>query len=286
MTCFNGEAYLKKALETILIQTFKNWELIFVDNNSNDNSKKIILEINDQRIKYYKLNITENLGTVRKFAFSKCNGEYITFLDVDDYWHENKISKQLEVFENNKDIDIVYTNYWQFKENQFRKVEKKLYSGNCQKQIIESYIRGKPLTAWLTLMIKKECVDSLNYSFDENLHICSDFDLIIRLSKICYFGYEESYLSYYRLHEMNESKNSSKEISELAYIIEKYNKDENIFKILQKNNFSDKVLLKHFIINRILNKKDQSNISFRNIIYKIFFLVIKFSPKFFIKLLK
>ena len=136
MTCFNGEAYLKKALETILIQTFKNWELIFVDNNSNDNSKKIILEINDQRIKYYKLNITENLGTVRKFAFSKCNGEYITFLDVDDYWHENKISKQLEVFENNKDIDIVYTNYWQFKENQFRKVEKNFIQGIVRNKLL------------------------------------------------------------------------------------------------------------------------------------------------------
>ena len=118
------------------MQTYKNWELIFVDNNSNDNSKKIILEINDQRIKYYKLDITENLGTVRKFAFSKCNGEYITFLDVDDYWDENKISKQLEVFENNKNIDIVYSNYWQFKENQFNKVEKNFIQGLVRSKLL------------------------------------------------------------------------------------------------------------------------------------------------------
>ena len=95
-------------------------------------------------------------------------------------------------------------------------------------------------------MIKKECIDNLNYSFDENLHICSDFDLIIRLSKICYFGFDESFLSYYRLHEMNESKNSFKEISELAYIIEKFNKDEKLLKIFQKIIFQIKILLKTF----------------------------------------
>ena len=76
-------------------------------------------------------------------------------------------------------------------------------------------------------MIRKECIDNLDYSFDENLHICSDFDLIIRLSKNCCFGFDEGFLSYYRLHDMNESKNSFKEISELIYIIEKFNKDEN-----------------------------------------------------------
>ena len=135
-------------------------------------------------------------------------------------------------------------------------------------------------------MIKKQCIDNLNYSFDENLHICSDFDLIIRLSKNCYFGFHEGFLSYYRLHEMNESKNSFKEISELAYIIQKFNDDEKLLKIFQKNNFSDKILLKNFINNKILNKKSQSDINFINTIYKILYLVIKFSPKFLIKFLK
>ena len=287
MTCFNGEMYLKKALETILSQTYNNWELIFVDNNSNDNSKKIISDINDKRIKYYKLDTTVNLGTVRKFAYSKCNGEFITFLDVDDYWDQNKIIKQLEIFQSNKNIDIVYSNYWQFSNSQFNKVEKKLFSGFCQKEIIESYINGKPLTAWLTLMIRKECIDNLDYSFDENLHICSDFDLIIRLSKNCCFGFDEGFLSYYRLHDMNESKNSFKEISELIYIIEKFNKDEKLSKLFKINNFSDKILLKYLFFNKISDKNNSTEkIHFSNIIYKFLNVIIKFLPKFFLKIFK
>ena len=141
MTCFNGEAYLEKALETVFMQTYKNWELIFIDNNSNDNSKKIIFDINDKRIKYYKLDFTENLGTVRKFAFSKCNGEYITFLDVDDYWDKDKISKQLTVFDHNKNIDIVYSNYWQIKKNQFNKVEKNFFQGLARSKLLRAILK-------------------------------------------------------------------------------------------------------------------------------------------------
>ena len=110
MTCLNGEAYLKKALESIFVQTYKNWELIFVDNNSSDNSKQIIFDIKDDRIKYFKLDSTVNLGTIRKFAFSKCSGDFITFLDVDDYWDEKKLDKQLAKFNNNEKVDVVYSN--------------------------------------------------------------------------------------------------------------------------------------------------------------------------------
>ena len=286
MTCLNGEVFLKKALETILIQTYQNWELIFVDNNSNDSSKDIILNIKDDRIKYFKLNATVNLGTARKFAFSKCSGDFITFLDVDDYWDKEKLSMQLAKFNKNNNIDIVYSNYIKLSANKNEKIKKKLFSGYCQKYIIESYIEGKPLTAWLTLMIKKKCIDKLDYSFDEKLHICSDFDLIVRLSSSCYFDYNEEFLSYYRIHSMNESKDTSQEISELAYIIKKFYKDKKILNILKKKNFLNKILLKNFINNRISNKNANGDINFSNLIYKILYLFIKISPNFLIKLLK
>ncbi len=286
MTCFNGDKYLKESIASIISQTYKEWEVIFVDNNSTDQSKDIILSYNDNRIKYFKLTKTLNLGSVRNFAFSKCVGKYITFLDVDDYWDEQKLSKQLIKFNTNNKIDIVYGNYVKFSTNKHEKIKKKLFSGYCQQKIIESYIKGKPLTAWLTLMIKKKNIDNLVYPFDENLHICSDFDLIIRLSNNCYFDYNEEFLSYYRSHSTNESKDTTKEISELAYIIKKFAQDKKIFNFLKKNNFLDKILLKNYINNKILYKKANNDLNLSSIAYKILYLFVKFSPHILIKLLK
>ena len=74
MTCFNGEKYLKEAIKSIISQSYKNWELIFVDNNSTDQSHNIIYSFKDRRIKYYYLKETVNLGTVRNIALGKCSG--------------------------------------------------------------------------------------------------------------------------------------------------------------------------------------------------------------------
>jgi hypothetical protein len=118
------------------------------------------------------------------------------------------------------------------------------------------------------------------------LHICSDFDLIIRLSNNCYFDYNEEFLSYYRSHSTNESKDTTKEISELAYIIKKFAQDKKIFNFLKKNNFSDKTLLKNYINNKISNKNANNDLNFNSIAFKILYLFVKFSPHILIKLLK
>ena len=94
MTCHNGEAFLNEAIRSIKNQTYSNWELIFFDNFSKDRSEEIIKTFNDKRIKYFKTDVLENLGTVRKLAYSKCKGSFICFLDVDDYWSEFKLEKQ------------------------------------------------------------------------------------------------------------------------------------------------------------------------------------------------
>ena len=156
MTCHNGEKYLNDAILSVFKQTYNNWELIFIDNNSTDNSKNIICSYNDKRIKYFKLENTLNLGSVRNYAFTKCLGDFISFLDVDDLWLNKKLELQVKKFNSNESIDILYSNYFELHNNQNIKIKKSLFKGYCQRNIILSYINGKPLTAWLTLMIKKK----------------------------------------------------------------------------------------------------------------------------------
>ena len=91
---------------------FSPKELIFWDYASTDNSKKVIEEFKDTRIKYYKSEKYLKLYNARNLAIQKANGKFITFLDTDDWWDENKLQKQVSLFSNNKDIGFTYTNFF------------------------------------------------------------------------------------------------------------------------------------------------------------------------------
>lgn len=277
MTCHNGELYLRNAIDSLLQQTYSEWELIFYDNYSNDRSLDIIKNYKDKRIKYFKSYNLVKLGTIRKLAIEKCKGLFISFLDVDDYWSADKIEKQIDKFKSNENIDIVYSNYNIIENNQIKKIKKKLFKGKCQKEIILSYINKLPLTAWLTLMIKRNKINQLDYSFDTNLHICSDFDLIIRLSDFCNFDFVEDYLCFYRVHNNNESKQNKKEVEELNYILLKYRNNKNLFRVFNKQNFADRIVIKNFLYKKIANQPSDS-IAVCSGIYKIVYFIIKILP--------
>ena len=95
MNCFNGEKYLKEAIDSVLNQTYSNWEIILWDNQSTDNSEGIVKSFNDNRIKYFYSEEFTILGEARNRALSKAQGEFIAILDCDDLWYPTKLEKQL-----------------------------------------------------------------------------------------------------------------------------------------------------------------------------------------------
>ena len=111
MNCFNGEKYLSDSINSVLKQSYQNWELIFWDNKSTDSSEKIFRSIKDKRCKYFCAKEHTSLYEARNLAIEKTNGAYIGFLDVDDYWLPNKIEKQIDLI-NQKNTGVVYSNIW------------------------------------------------------------------------------------------------------------------------------------------------------------------------------
>ena len=91
MNCFNGDSYLKEAVNSVIKQSYKNWELIFWNNKSTDKSLEIISKFKDKRIKIFNSLIFTNLGEARRNAFKNATGDYLAFLDVDDIWYEKKL---------------------------------------------------------------------------------------------------------------------------------------------------------------------------------------------------
>ena len=129
INCFNGEMYLREALNSVIAQTYKNWEIIFWDNQSTDQSAGIFKSYNDIRLKYYYASSYTSLYQARNYAIKKCNGEFIAFLDSDDWWTSEKLETQMNLFED-KEVGLVYSNYYIYNEETQRKKlvsKKKLY---------------------------------------------------------------------------------------------------------------------------------------------------------------
>ena len=98
MNCFNGEKYLREAIDSVLAQTYQNWELIFWDNQSTDLSAAIVKKYRDKRIRYFYAPQHTKLYKARNEAYKRCKGELISLLDTDDHWKKTKLSIQVELF--------------------------------------------------------------------------------------------------------------------------------------------------------------------------------------------
>ena len=130
MNCYNGEKFLEKSLKSIINQTYKKWELIFWDNNSNDNSKRVFKKFTDKRFKYYNSKKVLNLYHARNSAIKHAKGKYICFLDVDDLWVKKKLESQIKFFSKNSDYKILYSNFYVKDENK-RKIYVKFKIITC-----------------------------------------------------------------------------------------------------------------------------------------------------------
>ena len=110
MPSYNTGPFITESIDSVLAQTFTNWELIIVDDCSNDNTNKILATFHDERIKYLKNKRNCGAAISRNRALREAKGKWIAFLDSDDLWYPEKLEKQLSFMEAN-DYAFSYTNY-------------------------------------------------------------------------------------------------------------------------------------------------------------------------------
>ncbi len=286
MNCYNGAKYLNEAIESVIHQTYKNWELIFYDNCSTDESAKIIKKYVNKKIKYFKSKKKINLGLARHKAFEKCKGSYIAFLDCDDLWFKEKLSSQLELFKD-KEVGIVISNSIIFN----KKRAKRLYfkrppEGKVFYDLIKNYYISLD-----TVILRKDSLKKLDKYFQSKFNIIHDLDLLTRLSFFTKLAYYPKALSKWRVHNLSDSYNKDKKINKEKKVfineISKKFKNDKKFKIAKKkflNELEYNKLLnllisgkKKFLLNKLLNL--QTN--FKKLIL-IFFLIFPYGS-FFLK---
>lgn len=100
---YNAQDTIAETIESVLAQTYENWEMILVDDCSTDDSGKIILDYadKDSRIRYFKQETNQGVANARNTAIGKVKGRYLAFLDSDDLWYRDKLEKQLQFMKEN-----------------------------------------------------------------------------------------------------------------------------------------------------------------------------------------
>lgn len=140
---YNSERFIGECIQSVIDQTYINWEMLIVDDASQDNSKELIslFSQNDKRIKTFFLEANIGAAAARNFAIRKTKGKYIAFLDSDDLWDPQKLEKQI-LFMHKNNIAFSYTTYESISEdgsrciNFIKALNKITYSGYLKNTII------------------------------------------------------------------------------------------------------------------------------------------------------
>ncbi len=204
---YNRALILEETIQSVLRQTYKELELIIIDDGSTDNTRQLIERLTDKRIIYlYQEN--RGLPTARNKGIENAKGKYIAFLDSDDIWLPTKIEKQLGVFKKSKfNPGVVYCGVEYIDENGKEIREKKLpaYRGNIFLYLLGAR-RNVVLGAGSTILVRRECFKECGL-LDESLPYRVDLELLIRISQKFSFDYVSEPLVKIRIHNKRISFN-------------------------------------------------------------------------------
>jgi glycosyltransferase involved in cell wall biosynthesis len=178
INCYNGAEYLRQAVDSVISQTFTNWELIFWDNQSTDGSAEIIQAYHDTRIKYFLSKSHTNLGEARKNAVDQCVGEFISFLDCDDYWMNDKLEIQYNALRESKAL-LCYGGVRILDSNE--KFVTNILPKHNSGYIFNDLLRDFDINM-TTPMIRKRSLITHELNFDTNIFASEEVNLFLKLA--------------------------------------------------------------------------------------------------------
>lgn len=197
---YNNEKFIAETISTVQSQTYDDYEIIVVDDGSTDNTRTELLPYMDKIKYHYKEN--GGIASAKNTGIKLSNAEFVAFLDHDDLWSPEKLELQIDYFEKNPRVGLVYSKYASFRNDKIIRAKPKIgYSGWIFPNLI-----SKSIIQTSTVMVKMECLNTIG-TFDESLVLADEYDLFLRIAKKYECGFIDIKLTKYRIHENNASKN-------------------------------------------------------------------------------
>lgn len=247
---YNRSHLLLRSVQSILNQTYKEFEIIIVDDGSIDNTEEVIKTIRDPRIKYIKNLENKGACAARNTGIKAAKYEYIAFQDSDDEWCPEKLEKQMECFKKAApNVGVVYTGFQRIKND----IKTYIPSPSIPKRsgnIHEILLNGNFVTTQVAI-VKKECFDKVGM-FDERLPRLQDWELWIRVSKYYCFEFIDEPLvkAYYQIDSI--SSNHGALIQAWELILEKHFNSREINRKILSSQFFE--IGKYIYLNQYSDK--------------------------------
>jgi len=216
---YNSAAYVSETIDSVINQTFKNWKLTIIDDNSNIETQRVLKKYMDHpNINIILLKKNKKAGFCRNLAIRNSKSEYIAFIDSDDIWDNEKLYKQLDFMIKNK-YYFTYTNYQAFgfgeKTNNLREIKSPKYFN------FEQFTRNTSI-ATSTMIIKKPFIGNVKFT---NTEICEDYFFKCQILKKVNYAYcLAENLMRYRIRKNSLQGNKIRNLYWIWYINKKFNK--------------------------------------------------------------
>lgn len=215
MNVRNGAATLREALDSVMAQTFADWELIFWDSRSTDDSAKIVAEYTDPRIRYFLSPEETPLGRARHLAIRQARGEWLAFLDQDDIWLPQKLQKQLARVEGESRVGIIYgrTVMFSARENQRDYDHRHEFQPLPEGDIFERLFIDSCFISMSSAVLRRSSVEKIG-GVPDTIWIIPDYYLFIAIAREYQARAVQEVVCRYRLHAGSLSDSSRRRMHE------------------------------------------------------------------------
>lgn len=229
MTSYNYEKYISQTIDSVINQTYSNWELIIVDDGSEDNSIEIInsyIKKHPDKISLYTHPNNQNNGIIatNMLGFSKVKGKYIAFLESDDYWHESNLEKKVNALKKYPQVSLVFSDVDLSQNTMEANKQNSEYVGysrfigrkirNTPKDIYNSLLlRNSPLS-FSNVVVRRDVITDI--SFCEDHAVSTDWQFNIQASIKGEFFYIDEQLFHWRRHNQSTHKAFMREVDPKA----------------------------------------------------------------------
>ena len=215
---YNRAELLRLAVTSVLNQTFQDFEIIVVDDASEDHTHEVVHNFRDKRIKYIRHEVNKRVAAARNTGVLNSSGAYIAFVDDDDEWLPKKLQMQVALLENSPStVGGVYTGFVQIDKSTGHILRQIVHKrrGNIYNDLLKSNFIGAPV------LLRRECFDQVGL-FDERIEFGEEYDLLLRVSKEFYFECVPECLYKYWFHGRQLSTNTGARIRGIEEQIRKH----------------------------------------------------------------
>lgn len=219
------KSLLRRSLESVVNQTYSNIEILIIDDNDkneyHDIVNSLVKEFDNEKIKHIFNGYNRGVQVARNHGIESSTGEYIAFLDDDDFWYEDKLLEQHKLFTQNRELGLVYCNYDVIEERKDGNIVKHIEVPNySDKEKLTQLLRKNFIASTSLPLINKKVFDKVG-NFDVSLVASQDYDMWLRITKHFDIDYVNKSLAAYIRHEGERisTNNERKALAEKMFLV-------------------------------------------------------------------